>query len=110
MRDTNKIKHTKGSFVDNELSKYLYKYITFISPFIKVLVIVIHFSIYIEKKVCNMNWLVILVLMWLIIFWLIVGFGWYFCGFMQMVIYVLAYMFITFGVFLLSLQGFDDEN
>ena len=62
MRDTNKIKHTKGSFVDNELSKYLYKYITFISPFIKVLVIVIHFSIYIEKKVCNMNWLVILVL------------------------------------------------
>lgn len=57
-----------------------------------------------------MNWLIILVLMWLIIFWLIVGFGWYFCGFMQMVIYVLAYMFITFGVFLLSLQGANDEN
>lgn len=56
-----------------------------------------------------MNWLVILVLMWLIIFWLIVGFGWYFCGFMQMVIYVLAYMFITFGVFLLSLQGVENR-
>jgi len=56
------------------------------------------------------NWLAIIVLIWLIIFWSIVGFGWYFYGFMQMTVYILAYMFITFGILLLSFRGANNEN
>ena len=98
--------------MDNELSKCFYKYTTFISPFIKVyLVIVIHFSLFINQKegYC-MNWLAIAVLLWLIIFWSIVGFGWYLFGFLQMTVYILAYMFITFGILLLSFRGANNEN